>query len=246
MRDELFHATAGGGAWLNGERLRVSEVDHLDRGLLATGFPYDIRSAPNNNLGHYAAFAMRTLGVRRLGCASLDLAYVATGRFDGDWEYAVEAWDISAGILLVEEAGGRVTRADGQPNPLVPPTSILATNARLHPAMLAILNGGEDLLAENYGKPAGAGRRVMARRAEVAARSCGSARRQARLSGDHAADTQRGRRSPLPAPRAFAPGSSPAQVDLTVRASAGWGRNTCGARAASPARGYRAWRPKAR
>jgi myo-inositol-1(or 4)-monophosphatase len=143
MRDELFHATAGGGAWLNGERLRVSEVEHLDRGLLVTGFPYDIRSAPNNNLGHYAAFAMRSLGVRRLGSASLDLAYVASGRFDGYWEYAVEAWDIGAGILLVEEAGGRVTRADGQPNPLQPPASILATNARLHPAMLAVLSGGE-------------------------------------------------------------------------------------------------------
>jgi myo-inositol-1(or 4)-monophosphatase len=143
MREELFQATAGGGAWLNGERLQVSEVQQLDRGLLATGFPYGIRSAPNNNLGHYAAFAMQSLGVRRLGSASLDLAYVAAGRFDGYWEYAVEAWDVGAGILLVEEAGGRVTRADGQPNPLLPPASILATNARLHPAMLAVLNAGE-------------------------------------------------------------------------------------------------------
>jgi myo-inositol-1(or 4)-monophosphatase len=143
MRDELFHATAGGGAWLNDQRLRVTESEQLDRSLLVTGFPYGIRSAPDNNLGHYAAFAMRSLGVRRLGSASLDLAYVAAGRFDGYWEFAVEAWDVGAGILLVEEAGGRVTRADGQPNPLQPPPSILATNARLHPAMLAVLNSGE-------------------------------------------------------------------------------------------------------
>jgi myo-inositol-1(or 4)-monophosphatase len=142
MRDELFHATAGGGAWLNDERLQVSEAEQLDRSLLVTGFPYNIRSAPDNNLGHYAAFAMRSLGVRRLGSASLDLAYVAAGRLDGYWEFAVEAWDIGAGILLVEEAGGRATRADGQPNPLQPPSSILATNARLHPAMLAVLNSG--------------------------------------------------------------------------------------------------------
>ena len=141
MRDELFHASAGGGAWLNGERLRVSDAEQLDRSLLVTGFPYGIRSAPNNNLAFYAAFAMQSLGVRRLGSASLDLAYVAAGRFDGCWEFAVEAWDVAAGILLVEEAGGRVTRADGQPNPLQPPASILATNARLHPAMLAVLNG---------------------------------------------------------------------------------------------------------
>ncbi len=140
MRDEIFHAAAGDGAWLNGMRMRVSTVEDLDRSLLVTGFPYGIRSTPNNNLGHYAAFAMRSLGVRRLGSACLDLAYVAAGRFDGYWEFAVEAWDIAAGMLLVEEAGGRVTRADGQPYPLQPPTSIVAANSRLHTAMLALLN----------------------------------------------------------------------------------------------------------
>jgi myo-inositol-1(or 4)-monophosphatase len=143
MRDEMFHATAGNGAWLNGQRLQVSACEQLDRGLLVTGFPYGIRSEPNNNLGHYAAFAIRSLGVRRLGSASLDLAYVAAGRFDGYWEFAIEAWDVAAGMLLVEEAGGRVTRADGRPDPLQPPVSIVASNARLHPAMLAVLNGGE-------------------------------------------------------------------------------------------------------
>ena len=104
-----------------------------------TGFPYDIRSASNNNLGHYGDFALRTLGVRRLGSACLDLAYVAAGRLDGYWEFAVEAWDVAAGMLLVEEAGGLVTRADGRPDPLDPPTSILAAGARLHAAMLSVL-----------------------------------------------------------------------------------------------------------
>ena len=143
MRDEMFHASAGNGAWLNGERLHVSSSDQLDRALLVTGFPYGIRSSPETNLGHHAAFSMRSLGVRRLGSASLDLAYVAAGRFDGFWEFAMEAWDVAAGMLLVEEAGGRATRSDGQPDPLQPPISILASNARLHPAMLAVLNGDE-------------------------------------------------------------------------------------------------------
>jgi myo-inositol-1(or 4)-monophosphatase len=141
MRDEMFHASAGNGAWLNGERLQVSNCGHLDRALLVTGFPYSIQSAPNTNLDHYAAFALQTLGVRRLGSAALDLAYVAAGRFDGYWEFGTGPWDVAAGILLVEEAGGQVTRADGQAGPLQPPISILASNARLHTAMLAVLNG---------------------------------------------------------------------------------------------------------
>lgn len=140
LRDELFHAARGAGAWLNGTRLSVSSAEDLDRSLLVTGFPYGIRTAPDNNLGHYAEFALRSLGVRRLGSACLDLAYVAAGRFDGYWEFAVEAWDIAAGSLLVEEAGGLVTRADGGPHPLDPPTSILAANPRLHAAMLDLLN----------------------------------------------------------------------------------------------------------
>lgn len=140
LRDEMFHASAGNGAWLNGQRLQVSTCGQLDRALLVSGFPYDVRSAPDNNLSHYAAFTLRSLGVRRFGAASLDLAYVAAGRLDGYWEFSIEAWDVAAGMLMVEEAGGRVTRADGQPDPLQPPTAILASNGRLHAAMLAVLN----------------------------------------------------------------------------------------------------------
>ena len=139
MREELFQAAAGKGAWLNGRRLHVSPAEELDRSLLVTGFPYDIRTAAANNLDHYADFALRTAGVRRLGSACLDLAYVAAGRFDGYWEFAVEPWDIAAGMLLVEEAGGLVTRADGHPDPLAPPMSIVAAGPRLHAAMLAVL-----------------------------------------------------------------------------------------------------------
>jgi len=141
LRDEMFHASAGGGAWMNGRPLHVSTCERLDHSLLASGFPYTIRSAPENNLGHYAAFTLRSLGVRRLGSACLDLAYVAAGRFDGYWEFGVEAWDVAAGILLVEEAGGRVTRVDGTPDPLRSPLTIVASNAQLHDAMLAVLNG---------------------------------------------------------------------------------------------------------
>lgn len=145
LRDELFQACIGTGAWLNGRRLQVSAAEALDRSLLVTGFPYGIRSAPNNNLGHYADFALRSLGVRRLGSACLDLAYVAAGRFDGYWEFAVEAWDVAAGMLLVEEAGGQVTRADGSPDPLLPPTSIVAAGPHVHAAMLAVLKEAQGL-----------------------------------------------------------------------------------------------------
>jgi len=141
MRDELFHALRGGGAWLNGERLQVSQERDLDHSLLVTGFPYDIRTNPENNLDHYAAFALRTRGVRRLGAASLDLAYIAAGRFDGYWEVRLWPWDWAAGMLLVQEAGGRISRTDGGPDIFAQPTSMLASNGLIHEAMLQVLRG---------------------------------------------------------------------------------------------------------
>lgn len=152
VRHELFHAARGGGAWLGPlgtgvgpaaqqlRRLRVSEETHLGDSLLVTGFPYDIRTNPDNNLDHYAAFALRSRGVRRLGSAALDLAYLATGRFDGYWELRLSPWDLAAGVLLVREAGGTVTRADGGPDLFRPPTSLLATNGKIHEAMLEVLS----------------------------------------------------------------------------------------------------------
>jgi myo-inositol-1(or 4)-monophosphatase len=131
-RGELFAASAGGGAWLDGRRLRVSSHDRLNDSLLVTGFPYDIRTNPDNNLDRFAALSLLTRGVRRLGSAALDLAYVAAGRFDGYWEARLSPWDWAAGILLVREAGGTVSRIDGGQDLFREPSSILASNGLIH------------------------------------------------------------------------------------------------------------------
>ena len=140
MRDECFSGQAGYGAWLNGKKLHVSDAKSLDQGLLVTGFPYDIRTNPDNNLEHYTRFALRSQGVRRLGSAALDLCYVAAGRFDGYWELRMNTWDIAAGGLIAEQAGARVTNVAGSADYLSPPQSILAANPDLHPQILAVLN----------------------------------------------------------------------------------------------------------
>jgi len=139
MRDELFSAGRGGGAFLNDARLHISPSAALADSLLVTGFPYDLRSHPDNNLDRYAWLAMQTRGVRRFGSAALDLAYVAAGRFDGYWELRLAPWDLAAGMLLVREAGGTVTRVDGGPDVLRPPTSIAATNGLIHEELLEAL-----------------------------------------------------------------------------------------------------------
>jgi myo-inositol-1(or 4)-monophosphatase len=155
MRDELFTASTGGGTTLNGRPLTVSQTGSLDKSLLVTGFPYDIRTNPDNNLSQYALLSVRSLGVRRLGSAALDLAYVAAGRFDGFWEFRLSPWDFAAGMLLVPEAGGRVTRADGGPDVFREPTSILATNGRIHEAMLGSLREAETMSRAALSAPAG-------------------------------------------------------------------------------------------
>jgi len=140
MRDELFHATIDGGAWLNDRRLHVSAATTLNESLLATGFPYDIRTNPDNNLDHFARLILQSRGVRRLGAAALDLAYVASGRYDGYWEMRLWPWDWGAGLLMVKEAGGLVTRIDGGEEVFAEPTSILATNGHIHDEMIAVLS----------------------------------------------------------------------------------------------------------
>ena len=140
LREELFQALAGGGASLNGEPLRVSETGSLQEALLVTGFPYDIRTNPQNNLDHYSRLALLSLGVRRLGSAALDLAYVAAGRFDGYWELRLNPWDWAAGVLLVQEAGGRATDFRGSEQVLVGADSLVATNGRVHDELRAALN----------------------------------------------------------------------------------------------------------
>ena len=135
---ELFVAERGAGAFCNDARLTVSTATTLDASLLATGFPYDIRVKDDNNLREYGAFAVRARGVRRLGSAVLYLAWVAAGRFDGYWELRLGPWDVAAGGLMVEEAGGRLTAITGGPLDLEAPT-VIASNGRIHDAMLTVL-----------------------------------------------------------------------------------------------------------
>jgi myo-inositol-1(or 4)-monophosphatase len=133
LRDEMFSASRGGGATLNGEPIRVSQVRSLAESLIATGFPSKKRhNSPNVHF--YQEFTLRSHGVRRAGSAALDLAYIACGRLDGYWEFQLNPWDTSAGYLLVEEAGGRVTRFDGSKFAL-DSREILASNGLLHPPM---------------------------------------------------------------------------------------------------------------
>ena len=138
MADELFTAERGVGAWLNGERLRVSARGALVDGLLCTGFPYSIRDRPAAQIDAFSAFLQRARGVRRLGSAALDLCYVAAGRFDGFWELQLNPWDFAAGILIVTEAGGAVTDYAGAPVKIAS-SQIVASNGVLHQPMLAVL-----------------------------------------------------------------------------------------------------------
>lgn len=138
LRDELFHAVRGGGAWLGNRRLAVSRVETLARALVATGFAYDVHRAEDDNLVHFARAVKSAQGVRRGGSAALDLSYVAAGRLDAFWELKLHPWDVAAGILLVEEAGGRVTDPRGGPPPW-DGRFVVASNGALHAAMLEML-----------------------------------------------------------------------------------------------------------
>jgi myo-inositol-1(or 4)-monophosphatase len=137
-REELFVAESGGGATVNGRALQVSTTATLRESLLSTGFPYDVAQTADNNLREYATFAVRSRGVRRMGSAVLDLAWLAAGRFDGFWELTLGPWDVAAGSLLLQEAGGRITNLAGGPLDLDAPT-VVASNGRIHDALLAVL-----------------------------------------------------------------------------------------------------------
>jgi len=141
MQEECFSAERGQGARLNGQSLQVSTTADLNHSLLVTGFPYDIRTNPDNNLNHYAHFALCSQGVRRLGSAALDLCYVAAGRFDGYWELRLKAWDVAAGGLIAQEAGAVVTDLQGSPQWFRPPYSLLVANPHIYPLMRAHLDG---------------------------------------------------------------------------------------------------------
>lgn len=135
IAEELFTAERGVGAWLNGAPLRVSDCDQLLNALLCTGFPYSVREKRQQMVDVFGVFLGEAQGVRRLGSAALDLCYVAAGRFDGFWEERLHPWDMAAAVLIVEEAGGRVTDYADAPVDLFR-GQIVASNGKVHRAMI--------------------------------------------------------------------------------------------------------------
>ncbi len=145
--EEVFVARRGGGAFLNGVPIKISETESLGASLLATGFPYDIRTSPQNNLDYFRAFALRAQGIRRAGSAALDLCYVAAGRFDGFWEFKLNPWDCAPGYLMVREAGGKVTDHRGKFGSIYD-RECLATNGCIHEQMMAVLRAASSCTHE--------------------------------------------------------------------------------------------------
>lgn len=143
VRGELFTAMAKQGAYLNGDRIRASTNDTLERSLLVTGFGYDIRETPNNNLDHFSRISLRAQGVRRTGSAALDLCYVAAGRFDGYWEVKLSPWDMAAGIVILREAGGVVSGfTEGEFS--LYGQELVATNGHIHNQLLNAIHQRPD------------------------------------------------------------------------------------------------------
>lgn len=136
MTEELFIAEKGSGAYLNGEKLKVTETAVLDSAIIATGFPYNVHENPLCCLDHFNSFAKMGLPIRRMGSAALDLSYLAAGRFDAFWEVSLQPWDYAAGKLLIEEAGGTFTDFAGNPYPSLSEGPIIASNGVLHGQMV--------------------------------------------------------------------------------------------------------------
>ncbi len=144
VHDELFRGGTGLGATLNRQPIRVSTTEDLNNSLLVTGFAYDRRETIDNNYAEFCHFTHLTQGVRRGGSASIDLAHVACGRLDGYWERGLSAWDITAGVAIVREAGGKVTAYDGHPLDVYS-GRLLATNGHLHRPMQQVLQNVKPL-----------------------------------------------------------------------------------------------------
>ena len=138
LREELFVAEKGGGAFLNGTKLRVSKTRELRNALLVTGFPYDLRDDLAGSLRLFKRFLGESRAIRRDGSAALDLCYLAAGRFDGFWEEKLGPWDTAAGSIIVTEAGGKVSDLSGNPFSCYG-KELLANNGALHEKMLAVL-----------------------------------------------------------------------------------------------------------
>lgn len=139
MTDELFIAEKGKGAYLNGQKLQVSATTNIEMAILATGFPYNVDENPLGCIDTFTSLVRLGIPIRRFGAAAIDLAYVAAGRFDAYWEVLLHPWDMAAGKLLIEEAGGRVTHYDGSDHKIFDHSTLLASNGILHPTMLKAL-----------------------------------------------------------------------------------------------------------
>lgn len=166
LRDEMFLAEKGQGAYLNGRRIQVSNASTLAESLIATGFPSRKRHG-NPNVHFYHEVTLRSHGVRRAGSAALDLAYTACGRLDGYWEFKLNSWDTAAGVLLVREAGGMVTYIDGGRFHLAS-AEVLATNGKIHAALIQLF---EDMFAGRNLEPIPMPREFAAMRSEPVGRS---------------------------------------------------------------------------
>lgn len=142
LRDETFAAQYDGGTTLNGTAIHVSPTEHLANALLATGFSYSRRVAADNNTRRLDHFLRRSQGVRRVGSAALDMAYVACGRLDGYWEPFLNPWDLAAGVLLVQQAGGTVSDFAGGQERLFSGEEVVVSNALIHEEMLTVLRYG--------------------------------------------------------------------------------------------------------
>ncbi len=160
LRDEMFSAARGEGAKLNGETIHVSRTPRLQEALIATGFPSHKRHR-NPNVHFYQEFTLRSHGVRRAGSAALDLAYVACGRLEAFWEFKLNPWDTSAGLLLVEEAGGTITRFNGS-RFLLNSDEVFASNGLIHNEMKTLF---EDMFAGRNLEPIPTPEEFAARRA---------------------------------------------------------------------------------
>jgi myo-inositol-1(or 4)-monophosphatase len=147
VRRECFRAIQGQGATLNGNAIRVSKVDDLDKSLLATGFPYDRREHADYYLSFFKAFMTRCQGIRRNGSAALDLCYVACGRIDGFWELKLKPWDTAAGALIVAEAGGRLSDFSGNPSSIWG-SETLAASPLIHDEMIRVMSAAAKMYVD--------------------------------------------------------------------------------------------------
>jgi len=145
LREDMFVAERGKGAYLNGKKMKVSPNATLSRSLLATGFPYDIRVSKDNNLNYFNLMAVEAQAIRRAGAAALDIAYLAAGRFDGFWELKLMPWDTAAGCLMVVESGGIISNMFGGQWDIYSP-NVLVSNGLIHGQMISVFKTSSQML----------------------------------------------------------------------------------------------------